>query len=249
MIRRATVLAACAVVFSAVTTSTALAVGPPTVTTLQATAVKSTSAILNGAITANGLPTAWQFQWGASASTLQLSPSPNVGTIGATGTSVPVSVQLTGLTPGTTYAFRLLGSNAANLLEYSYYGRFTQGQQLSFTTSRAPGKVTLASTKLRVRRGFVSFRLLCASGLACKGKAGITGRGKLSLHSGTRTFACIHKKSFSIAAGKSRKIKAPVTTKCLTALAFARHHRIKAKLNATTSTGQPRLHKTVTLFT
>jgi hypothetical protein len=248
IIRRAAMIAACGVVFSAVTTSTALAAGPPTVTTLQATAVTSTSAILNGTVTANGLQTAWQFQWGPSISTLQYSPT-IAGEVGATGTSVPVSVQLNGLTPGTTYAFRLLGFNAANLFEYSYYGRFTQGPLLSFTTKRAPGRLTLASTKLRVRRGFVSFRLLCASRLACKGKAGITGRGKLPRHSGTRKFACIHKKSFSIAAGKSRKIKASVTTKCLTALAFARHHRIKARLNATTSTGQPKLHRTVRLFT
>jgi hypothetical protein len=80
------------------------------VTTLPATAIASLSATLNGTINpAGGTNTVW-FQWGATTSYGNTTPTINPGT-GAT--NVPVSGVISGLSPGTTYHFRLAGTNTA----------------------------------------------------------------------------------------------------------------------------------------
>jgi hypothetical protein len=77
--------------------------GPPS-------AVSFTGATVSGNLNANGLVTSWAFQYG-NTSALGLSTAFN--DVGATPPSeVPVSAGLTGLTPGTTYFYRLIARNA-----------------------------------------------------------------------------------------------------------------------------------------
>jgi hypothetical protein len=244
-VRTVAVLAAsCAI--AATSASAALAAGTPIATTQPATSVTSTSAVLEGAITANGSTTAWQFEYGPSVSTLRLAPV-EAGSVAPTGAPVPVSARVVGLTPSTTYSFTLLASNASNVGYYPYPGLFITGATLTFTTKNAPGKVTLASTKLKVRKGSISVPLKCLSSPNCKGKLELTGTGKLSRHGRSKTFACVKAKSFSVGAGKLGTIKARLTSKCLRALRFAKHHKLKGALQVTFSTGQPKLDKGVTL--
>lgn len=81
----------------------------PSVTTLPATSVTTSSATLNGSINPNGLPTTCFFEWGPTSYTNNTTPPASAGF----GTSVvPVSAGITGLSSGHTYHYRLKGSNA-----------------------------------------------------------------------------------------------------------------------------------------
>ncbi len=82
--------------------------GPPTVTTLPATEVTSTSAVLNGTVNPNGgAATAW-FEWGTNTSYGQTTPIIGVG---SGDTALPVNAQISGLSPGVAYHFRLGASS------------------------------------------------------------------------------------------------------------------------------------------
>lgn len=96
---------------------------PATSTTLAATSLTATSVVLNGIVNANGGGAAVSFDYG-----LLSSYGANVagmpGSVSG-GTSTAVSTTLTGLTPGTTYHFRVNGSNGSGT---------ANGADLTFTT-------------------------------------------------------------------------------------------------------------------
>jgi hypothetical protein len=76
-----------------------------------AASVNGVTATLNGTVNANGLPTTVSFEYGttpAYGSTVAATPSPVNGT-----TDTAVSANLTGLTPGTQYHYRVRGENSA----------------------------------------------------------------------------------------------------------------------------------------
>jgi len=102
----------------------------PAVQTLAATNVTVNSATLNGAITPNGWSIMYHFEWGTSA-TLDSTTIPE--SAGSGSTPVPVNVVLTGLTPGTQYFFRVVGSTTS--ANYS-------GGTLSFVTDLSTLTVT-----------------------------------------------------------------------------------------------------------
>ena len=110
--------------------SVALVASPvPTIATLAATSVTSTSAVLNGTVNANGGTATMSFDYGLD-STYGVSTAGTPATV--TGSSATaVSTTLTGLTPSTTYHFR---TNA-----FAIYN----GGDLSFTT--ASNNANLAS--------------------------------------------------------------------------------------------------------
>jgi hypothetical protein len=97
---------------------------PPVVTTLAATSVTATSAVLNGSINANGTSTVPTFDHGlttAYGATLAGTPAAVTGT-----SATPVSALLTGLSPGTTYHYRLTGTST---------GGTTRSADVIFTTA------------------------------------------------------------------------------------------------------------------
>ena len=114
--------------------TTVLAAGPPTATTDAATGVGMTTATLNGTVNPNGQPTTAQFQYGLT--TAYGSTSSVAGPLTGS-TAQPVSANLTGLTSGMTYHFRV---SATNLLGSA------NGQDQTFMTSATP-TVDLAITK------------------------------------------------------------------------------------------------------
>jgi len=100
--------------------------GPPQVSRLPATAVTTNSAALNGTVNPNGYPTTAWFQWGTTTGYGNLTAATDMGS----GISnLPLSVALTGLTPGVTYHFRITVTND--------YGLAYASDQ-SFTTATLP---------------------------------------------------------------------------------------------------------------
>jgi hypothetical protein len=92
------------------------------VTTLAASGVTATNATLNGTVNPLGAVTSAYFQYGLTTSYGSYSTTNNLA---ATNTTLSVSNLISSLTPGTTYHFRLVGSNSAGT---------NAGVDLMFTT-------------------------------------------------------------------------------------------------------------------
>ena len=109
----------------------------PTATTNAATGVTSSGATLNGAINPQGADTHYQFDYGTTTSY----GSNTTSTDGGSGTSsVNENATLTGLSPSTTYHYRIEATNS---------GGTTDGSDQTFTTSagaQAPVVNTTAAT-------------------------------------------------------------------------------------------------------
>lgn len=115
----------------------------PTVTTTAASSISSSGGTLNGSVNANGLATNAWFEWGTS-STLSTFTQTATQSAGSGTTAVNIGTALTGLSPSTTYYYRVAGSNSAGT---------TKGSILSFTTSAAstgtaPAVTTAAATSV-----------------------------------------------------------------------------------------------------
>ena len=92
----------------------------PSSATVEATAVSSTRAILNGIINANGQSTTVTFDYGPSpdyGSSMSATPNPVIGTL-----PTNISVVISGLNPGRLYHFRI---KATSISGTSIGGDFT----------------------------------------------------------------------------------------------------------------------------
>ncbi|MEI7491429.1 MAG: Ig-like domain-containing protein [Bacteroidota bacterium] len=99
----------------------------PSVTTLAATNISGTGVTLNGSVIAHNASTSVTFNWGTSiayGNTIAASPSTVTG-----NTATQVLAGLSGLSEGTTYHFRCVGTNSVGT---------TYGSDLSFTTCLTP---------------------------------------------------------------------------------------------------------------
>jgi hypothetical protein len=94
----------------------------PGASTTAATAVTATTATLNGSVTPNGGATQFAFDYGPSTALGTTTPAASAG---STTTAQSVSAALTGLTPGTTYSFRVRATNVTGT---------AVGTTLTFTT-------------------------------------------------------------------------------------------------------------------
>ena len=110
----------------------------PTAITGPVSAVGPTSATASGTVNPNGQSTSWHFEYGTSTSYGRNTSSKSAGS----GTAnVQVSGALTGLSPSTTYHYRLVAANV---------GGTTRGGDGIFTTPSAPSAVTGSSTSVTV---------------------------------------------------------------------------------------------------
>jgi hypothetical protein len=101
---------------------------PPAVATSPASEVTETSAILNGTLNPFGLPATYHFEYGETTSYGSRVPAA-IDAAGGSGYGVKFfSRTITGLTPGTTYHFRLVGANSLGTAE---------GSDRTFTTVAA----------------------------------------------------------------------------------------------------------------
>lgn len=119
-------------------TVTATVVAPPTVQTATASNVSQTTASLNGSVNPNALPVSdCHFDYGVTTSYSESVPCTQA--VGSGASPVAVSAQLSGLSAGTTYHFRLVATNAAGT---------DTGVDATFTTSTAGGGASGAGAAL-----------------------------------------------------------------------------------------------------
>ncbi len=114
--------------------SCGIAGGSPSATTLAATAITTNGATLNGLVNANSNTTTVTFEYGlttAYGSTVNAVPSSVTGSA-----NTNVAATITGLTPNSTYNFRVVGSSTAGT---------ANGNNLTFTTL-APGGACTPNT-------------------------------------------------------------------------------------------------------
>jgi hypothetical protein len=116
----------------------AAVLAPPAAITGPVRAVGTTSATASGTVNPNGQSTSWYFEYGTSTAYGKKTSSKSAGS----GTAnVQVSGTLTGLTPGTTYHYRLVATSG---------GGTTRGGDGIFATSSAPVAVTGSATGVTV---------------------------------------------------------------------------------------------------
>jgi hypothetical protein len=111
--------AAIVVGLMASTATSAVASGPPTATIGEVTEKSLNTAVVPGTVGPNGLSTIYLFEYGKTKLYGKTSSSKSVSGEG----SIPVSMQLAGLEPLTTYHFRLKATNSAGTT-YSADGTF-----------------------------------------------------------------------------------------------------------------------------
>jgi uncharacterized repeat protein (TIGR02543 family) len=99
----------------------------PTVTTFAPVSVAATLAYISGEVVPNGLSTTYWFEWGTS-STLSTYSSTPTSQANANANYVRQTRQLSGLSAGTTYYYRIAASNSAGT---------SKGTIVSFTYSPA----------------------------------------------------------------------------------------------------------------
>jgi uncharacterized protein (TIGR02145 family) len=118
----------------------------PVSATLDASNIQIKSATLNGSVNPNYLSTTISFEWGTSTSygnTTTPSQSPASG-----NSSVNISADLTGLTPGTTYHFRVKATNELGTINSNDLTFETLGQ-VPFASTQVPNLIKINSTTLQ----------------------------------------------------------------------------------------------------
>ena len=114
----------------------AAAATAPSALTGPVSAVTGTSATVSGTINPNGTATTWTVDYGSSSSYGSMTTAQDAGS----GTSsTGVSANLTGLSPGTTYHYRISATNS---------GGTTNGTDGLFTTLPAPGAITRGASNV-----------------------------------------------------------------------------------------------------
>ncbi len=222
-----------------------------------ATSITSTSAVLHGTINAGNADVGWTFQYGRSLPSVQ-----NTGVQTANKSGVyAVSAMISGLSPDTTYHFRLVG---VDQVDTTLGPQFHTGADVAFTTlsnttpggGKQPGsgkKTTkygrskLAHRRLKVKGGVASLPFQCvgAKGALCKGKISLSTTEKVGK---TRHTVNCGSGRFSASGGHSQTVRAKVGRKCAALLSAAHKRSISATLKASFSTHQGALKTGVTLF-
>jgi len=129
-------VAVAATVAALAVAAVAHAASPPAAITGPVTAVGATTATVSGTVNPNGDATSWHFDYGTTTS---YGTSTSSTSIGASTANSSVTSNLTGLTPGTVYHYRVVATSA---------GGTTQGADGIFTTSAQPVVETSAAVSV-----------------------------------------------------------------------------------------------------
>ena len=180
----------------------------PAATTGLADAVSDRSANLSGTVDTSGAPTTYHFEYGLT--TAYGSATPDASSVGAVA-----AASVAGLSPATTYHYRLVATNA---------GGIAKGTDRTFTTSptlttTAPiptastpvppfAGVTLVSRRLTYARRFIAVQLSCPAGTVgrCSGNTKLTARRRTSSRRVT-----LGRARFSIAADRRAMVRVRVS--------------------------------------
>lgn len=191
-------------------------VAVPAATTGPASAVSDHSATLSGSVDPHGASSAYHFEYGLTSAYGNTTLSADAGSAGA----VVATAAIAGLSPATTYHYRLVAFNSAFV---------TKGADRTFTTAPAPQSaptspaptptpetpafagVKLLSTRLSYGGRFITLKLSCPSATAdrCSGRTKLAARRRTS--SGGMRAVFLGRAPFSIAAGTQAKVRVRVS--------------------------------------
>jgi hypothetical protein len=125
----------------------------PDVSVGAASAITTTSATVSGTINPAGIAATYQFEWGTDSDYGNVAPATPVDAGDGT-VDVPATANLSGLTPGTTYHYRLKGTNPGGS-NFSQDGSFTTLSPPAIVSTSGNGGVGSATlTALVNPRGF-----------------------------------------------------------------------------------------------
>jgi hypothetical protein len=197
----------------------------PGAVTGPASAVGAQSAALSGSVDPKGAPTSYHFEYGPT--TAYGSASTTIGAGSGTGL-VAIAATLGGLSPATTYHYRVVAINS---------GGVTKGADQAFTTTSPPptapppvtppqstppqstpppvgsfAGVRLVSTKLTTAGRFITLKLSCPAATVgrCTGQTKLTTRRRRS-GTGAAATVGLGRARFSIAAGKQARVRLRVS--------------------------------------
>jgi hypothetical protein len=215
-----------------------------------ATSVTASTATLNGSLQVTYPDSAWAFQYGPTTAYGHVTKAQLAQPGGVQTVSVPV----TGLTPGTTYHFRLVVYQVTTTTsDYSASADRTF-QTLAAPSSHPPttnppgkhpsyGTAVLRSRSLIVRKGRLVIPLRCSGkqSARCTGSLSVRATGK---HGRSVTCAAAR---FSLSAASSLTLRPRAGSACAKLLATARRQQIPATFRASFSTHQAPMRVPVTL--
>jgi len=204
--------AACAVPYCAAPLASTAPVG----------AVTPTTAVVNGVVNPNGSATsAWFEVGGTPAALAAASPAATI----ADGPAAPVSARLTGLTPNTTYVFRVHATNAGGSA-FSDVARFTTAPRPAPAPTAAQLRHANAAASRALGGGPVKqlkrIKLGAARLLAPSGGAGAKGPTSISGSSATLDTSALGRSSVPLEAAACPTADCTVTVDMAAALPQAR---------------------------
>ncbi len=123
----------CFVAFAAVAAlgaPVASAAGAPSIAASSVTDIQGISALLSGKVNPNGLPTTFRFEYGTSTCPGSCTSTPQEG-LGSVAVDRSASAAISGLSPDTTYHYRLLATNSLQ--------ETATGPEQTFTTTQGFG--------------------------------------------------------------------------------------------------------------
>jgi hypothetical protein len=216
-------------------------VAAPTASTGPAGAVTEGAATLTGSVNAKGSPTSYQFEYGP---TTAYGAATSASDAGSGVNAVAASASVTGLSPATTYHYRVVASNSAGV---------AQGGDQTFTTAPASpatpilpaspagtfAGVKLVSARLTLRGRFITVKLTCPAGASgrCTGTTRLSAkRRRTSSRAAARV--ALGRAGFSIAAGQRATVKVRVSRAGRRLFAHSRRLRGRAASAARSASGQ-----------
>jgi hypothetical protein len=216
----------------------------PAATTNPATSVVAQSATLNGTVDPKGAPTTYYFEYGP---TDAYGSSTAVSDAGSGTGAAAATAAVSGLTPGTTYHFRIRAANSGGSVlgaDQTFTTEAlppTQSETPPPTPSTNPGTVApftgmaLVTRKLKFKRGVVVVTLRCPATVAagpCTGRVALTARsaGKAA------ATVTIGRATFKAAAGSRVSVRVRIN-KAGRAL-LRRSKTLKAKLKVAARDGR-----------
>jgi hypothetical protein len=203
---------------------------PPEAITGDATSVSRTTATINGEIRPHSTEAGFHIEYGPTSSYGAAAPTPDTP-VGSDDTSHPVSQGLVGLAPATTYHYRVVATFA---------GGTAPGSDRTFTTASDLGSpmpfggIAVPRKTLTVKHGKVSETLGCPANAVdnCVGTTTLRTAGKvvppkLVAAKKKAKILTLGRGTFSIPAGKTRKVTIKLSNAALKLL--ARKHTLKGK--------------------